>query len=294
MSKVRKAIIPAAGFGTRFLPASKAIPKVMFPVIDKPIVQLVVEELVEAGINDITFVLSSFTQDVKEHFEPFEELNQLLEKSGKTKELQELKRIESMAHFSYIEQKSGRHGIGMAVLSATQTIGEEDFVLAWADEFYQAKPGRFTQLLNVYEKYGGAVLGCIKSTDPNDGLKYGFADGQMIEENVMKVKGLVEKPGVGKAPSDLAVVSGMVLPAKLLYYLDKANKEFPPEKELYHMDGLKMMLADNFPVYALEYQNCRYFDTGDRYIYLKTLVEMGLQSEEFGKEFREFLKSIKY
>lgn len=290
--KIRKALIPAAGFGTRFLPASKAIPKVMFPVIDKPIVQLVVEELVASGIKDITFVLSPFTQDIKEHFESFSALNHVLQESGKTREIAELKKIENMAKFSYVEQRKGRRGTGVAILSAKEAIGNEPFVLCWSDEFFKAKSPRPKQLIDVYNEFGGMVFGCIRTTDPRDGGRFGFVTGKKVSETVTKVENFVEKPGVGKAPSDLASLSGMVLLPEIFDYLKKADKIISKNKELYHVDGLRLMIEDGYPVYALEYQNCRFFDTGDRIGYLKALVELGLESEEFGNQFKEYLQSL--
>ena len=292
MKKITKALVPAAGFGTRFLPASKAIPKVMFPVIDKPIVQIVVEELVASGIKDITFVLSPFTQDIREHFESFSALNHVLLESGKKREMEELEKIEKMAKFSYVEQRNGRRGTGIAILSAREAIGNEPFVLCWADEFFKAEPPRPKQLIDVYNKFGGIVFGCIRTTDPRDGSRFGFVTGKKVSNMVTKVEDFVEKPGVGKAPSDLASVSGMVLLPKIFDYLEKADKIVPKDKELYHVDGLRLMIEESYPVFALEYQNCRYFDTGDRFGYLRALVELGLESEEFGDSFRKYLEKL--
>lgn len=286
---VTKAVIPAAGLGTRFLPASKAIPKVMFPIIDKPIVQYVVEELVAGGITEIIFVISPFTREIKEHFEPFPALNELLANSGKEKQIEDLKKIENLAHFSYVDQRPGRHGIGVAMLSARELIGREPFILTWADEFYEAEPCRFKQLLSAYERYGGTVLGCVKTTDPEDGAKYGFAVGEKIDKNVVKIKEMIEKPGEGKAPSEMAVVSGHIFQPEIFDFLEQADKDLPSNKELYHVEGINRMLKNNLPIYGLEFQNCRYFDTGDRYKYLTTMVEFGLKNEELGEKFKEYL-----
>ncbi|HUV72016.1 MAG TPA: UTP--glucose-1-phosphate uridylyltransferase [Clostridia bacterium] len=290
---ITKAVVLAAGFGTRFLPASKAVAKVMFPVIDKPIIQLVVEELVKAGINDIHFVLSPFTQDIKEHFQPFPALNELLAKSGKEDQIEELRKIENMANFSFGLQQEGRHGIGKAILSAREVVGEAPFVLLFADEFYWADPPWITQLIEAYNQYPGLILGCIRTSKPEDGARYGFVTGEKISDTITKVDGLVEKPGVGKAPSDLASMSGMVFVPEIFKYFEKRDKELPPETELYHTYGIKDLIDDQFPVYALEYQNYRYFDTGDKLGYLKALVELGLESKEIGKEFKEYLQKLK-
>ncbi|MGI5826515.1 MAG: UTP--glucose-1-phosphate uridylyltransferase [Patescibacteria group bacterium] len=289
---VTKAVILAAGFGTRFLPASKAVAKVMFPVIDKPIIQYVVEELVKAGINDIHFVLSPFTQDIKEHFSPFEALNELLAKSGKEDKIEELKKIENMANFSFGLQPRGRHGAGIAILSAREFVGNAPFLLMFADEFYLADPPWITQLIDAYNEFGGTILGCIRTSKPEDGARYGFAVGEKVSDKVVKVTDLIEKPGVGKAPSDLASMSGMVFVPEIFEEFEKADRELPLETELYQTYGIKALIEKGSPVYGVEYQNYRYFDTGDKLGYLKTMVELGLENKEFGDKFREYLQNL--
>jgi UTP--glucose-1-phosphate uridylyltransferase len=292
--KVKKAVIVAAGFGTRFLPASKAIPKVMFPVIDKPIIQYVVEDLVTSGLSDITFVLSPFTQDIKEYFEPFPELNEVLTQSGKEKEVEELRKIESLADFHYVLQKPGPIGTGMAILSARETVGKEPFFVSWADEFYLGNPPRAKQSIEAYEKFGGMVIGCARTTDPKDGGRFGFVVGDEVDKNVVRVREMVEKPGEGKAPSELATMSGHILLPEVFGYLEEALKGLPPGKELYaNVHGMGRMLADGYPVYGVEFEGCRYFDTGSKLGYLKALVELGLESEELGDKFRQYLQNLK-
>lgn len=292
--RVKKAVILAAGFGTRFLPASKAVPKVMFPVIDKPIIQLVVEDMVEAGITDIIIVISRFTQEIRKHFEPFSALNELLQKGGKQKEIEELKKIERAAKFTFVEQRPGRIGNGIAILSAKEAIGGEPFVLSWSDEFFIASPSRVTQLIDAYNKYGGMINGCMRFTDPGYGGRFGFYVGDRVDELTIKVKDLVEKPGVGKAPSEFGSVSGAIIQPEIFAYLEKADVELDPKVELYYNAyALLPMLRDNYPLYAVEYTNCRYFDTGDRLGYLKAMVEMGVEYPAFGEEFKAWLKDLK-
>lgn len=289
--EVRKAVILAAGFGTRFLPASKAVPKIMFPVIDRPIIQFVVEEAVEAGIKEVIFVLSPFTQEIKRHFEPFEELNKVLAEGGKEDYLNEVKKIEQMAKFSYCMQKEGsRRGTGVAILSAKEMVGNEPFLLLFADEFYQAAPGRVTQLLDVYNQYGGTVLGCIRTDNPKDGTRFGFAVGEEAGKGVIKVSDVIEKPGAGKAPSNLATMSGQIFTPDIFDYLEKADKEIIEDRELYYIDGIKGQLSAGKGVYAVEYRNYRFFDTGDRYGYLKSLVELGMENPQFGENFKNWLE----
>jgi len=290
MKEVKKAVILAAGFGTRFLPASKAIPKVMFPVIDKPIIQIIVEEVVKAGIVDITFVVSPVFPEIRRHFEPFSDLNRLLVKFGKEKELAELRRIEKMANFSFCFQKPGRYGIGRAILSARKLIGNQPFLMLFSDEFYLADPPWIVQLAKAYKELQGSILGCIRS---DAGDRYGFVVGDNTDERIVKVRDLIEKPGIGKTPSNLASMSGMIFEPEIFDCLVEADKELEPGRELYQTDGIKKMLQKGRPFYALEYQNYRYFDTGDRFGYLKSLVELGLRSEEMGEKFREYLKGLK-
>lgn len=293
--RVKKAVILAAGFGTRFLPASKAVPKILFPVIDRPIIQIVVEEVVKAGITDITFVLSPFSKEfcqaIKNHFQPIPALNNLLQKSGKTQYLEELKRIEGMAKYSFVLQKQGHYGTGTAILSAREQIGNEPFLMLFSDEFYLADPPWITQLVNAYEKYQGGILGCIRS---DAGDRYGFVVGENTNEKVVKVLDLIEKPGIGKTPSNLASMSGMIFESEIFDCFVEADKELEEGKELYQTYGVKKMIAKGFPFYAVEYENYRYFDTGDRLGYLKTLVELGIENQNFGAEFKTWLKSLEF
>jgi UTP--glucose-1-phosphate uridylyltransferase len=290
--KVTKAVVLAAGFGTRFLPASKAVAKVMFPVIDKPIIQYIVEELVKAKITDIHFILSPFTQDVKEHFTSFPALNELLEKSGKEDKLEEIKRIESLASFSFGLQQQGRHGTGKAILSAQKMVGDSPFVLLFADEFYLADPPWISQLVQAYQQLGGSILGCIRTKVPEHGNRFGFATGEEINNHTIQVKKIVEKPGVGKAPSDWATMSGMVFQPEFFDALEKMDSELPLETEMHWTHGLNEFLKSGASVYGIEYQNYRYFDTGDKLGYLKTMVELGIENPEFGDKFKDFLKSL--
>lgn len=288
--KVKKALIVAAGFGTRFLPASKAVPKVMFPVIDKPIIQLVVEDIVEAGIEEVIIVLSKFTEAIRNHFSPFPELEELLEKSSKQEVLKQIKMIENMAKFTFVYQRPGRIGNGVALLSAREAIGEEPFLLSWADEFFKARPSRATQLVRAFEKYGAMINGCIRVKDPIYGGRFGFYVGEEVEEGVVRVRELVEKPGVGKAPSEYGSVSGAIVFPEIFGYLEKADRELPSGVELYYNTyGLLPMMKDGYELYAVEYKNCQYFDTGDKLGYLKSLVEVGVEHPVFGSEFKMWL-----
>lgn len=288
--KITKAVIPAAGFGTRFLPITKSIPKEMLPIVDKPIIQLVVEELVEAGIKDIVFIVNPHKRAIEDYFNPHFELETLLEKNNKHKELGEIRRIFSLANFVFVRQKR-MGGTGDAILTAEPAVGNQPFLVFWGDDFVLAQPSRAKQLMAIYERYQAPILGAIRTEKPEDGGKYGFVVGQEVEEGVIKVKDLVEKPGVGKAPSPWAVVSGYAFTPEIFPALKTASKRLGPGQELYYTEGLNQ-LKKKQPIYALVLEKARFFDTGNKLEYLKTVVEFGLKDEDLGQEFKEYLRKL--
>jgi len=290
MAKVTKAVILTAGFGTRFLPITKSIPKEMLPVVDKPIIQFVVEELVEAGIKDIIFIVSPYKQAIRDYFSPHPTLEAILKKSGKENEFSEVKKISTLANFSFICQKQTR-GTGDAILTARAFVGNKPFLVLFGDDFIVAKPSRTKQLIEAFEKYQASVLGSIETKNPEDGARYGFVVGQLVSRGIFKIERLVEKPGVGKAPSSLAIVSGYVFTPEIFAALKKAQKKIGTKRELHYIDGLNILQKVQ-PIYALKFQNARYYDTGNKLGYLKTVVEFGLKNKDFGVEFRKFLQKL--
>lgn len=296
MKKIRKAVIPAAGFGTRFLPQTKAMPKEMLPVVDKPIIQYIVEELVDAGIEDIIIVTGYHKRSIEDHFDrPSLELIENLRMGGeKKKPLIELtEKVASMANFVYVRQK-GPYGNGTPLMNVRQIIGDEPFIYTWSDDFIKAEPtSRFKQLIEVYEEFGWPVLASIKATKPEDYDRYGFAGGQELRDGIIDVESIVEKPGKDKAPSDLANVSGFIFNPDIFEYLDRAYENLKEGDELYYNDALKLMLADKKHVLAAEIKGGRYYDTGNKLEYLKTVIEFGMDHPEVGENFREYLKSLK-
>ncbi len=291
--KITKAVIPAAGFGTRFLPWTKAMPKEMLPIVDKPVIQIVVEELVEAGIKEIIFVISKNKQAIKDYFSSHPELEELLLKKEKGKELEEIKRLNKLARFHYVEQLDlGRGGTGIAILSAEKLVGKNPFLVLWGDDFIVAQPSRTQQLLKTFEKYPGTIFSCVKKNDPESGLRYGFAQGKEIKKGLLKVSGLVEKPGKGKQPTPYAVVSGFIFLPSIFRNLQQAVKKFGQQREIYYnIDGVLPSLKKEL-AYALEIKNARYYDTGNKLEYLKTVVEMGLKHPELKENFKTFLKKL--
>ena len=293
--KIRKAVIPAAGFGTRFLPQTKAMPKEMLPIVDKPVIQYVVEELVEAGIQDIFIVTGYHKRGIEDHFDaPNLDLIENLKMGGEKKRhlLEEVEKISNMANFVYIRQK-GPYGNGTPLLNVKHLIGNEPFIYTWSDDFINAEPNRFKQLISVYEKYGASCLAGIRATKDEDYDRYGFAGGEEIEPGVIDAKVIVEKPGKENAPSDLATVSGFLFTPDIFDYLDEAQKNLKEGDELYYNDALKLMLKDGKKVMAVEVKNGKYYDTGNKLEYLKTVVEFALKHKDLSYDFREYLKSLK-
>jgi len=289
--KITKAVIPAAGFGTRFLPQTKAIPKEMLPIVDKPVIQYVVEELVDAGIKDIILVTGYHKRTIEDHFDaPNFDLIENLRLGGEKKQLliREIERISEMANFIYVRQK-GPYGNGTPLLNVQHIVGGEPFIYTWSDDFILAKPSRFKQLLTVYEKYGCSCLGSIRATSLEDYDRYGFAGGREIEPGIIDVETIIEKPGKDKAPSDLANVSGFIFTPDIFKYLNQVMSQLKPGEELWYNNAIKLMLKEGKRVLAAEIKNGKFYDTGNKLEYLKTMVEFALRRKDIGREFRKYL-----
>src|SRR3989344_5185863 len=254
MSKIRKAVIPAAGFGTRFLPQTKAMPKEMLPIVDKPVIQYVVEELVDAGITDIILVTGYHKRTIEDHFDAANlDLIENLRQGGEKKKplLEQVEKISKMANFVYVRQK-GPYGNGTPLVNVRHLIGDEPFIYTWSDDFILASPSRFKQMLEVYEKYGVSVMASVRAKTEEDYNRYGFAGGKMIEDGIIDVDTLIEKPGKDSAPSDLATVSGFLLTPDIFDYLDQVLENLKDGQEFYYNDALKLMLADGKRILAAE------------------------------------------
>lgn len=294
MKQPTKAIIAAAGFGTRFLPQTKAMPKEMMPLIDKPIIQYVVEELVEAGIKDIIIVGSSNKRAIEDHFDVSnEDLLANLRAGGPKKQhfIDELDQLSNMANFIYVRQK-GPYGNATPLMSASHLIGkDESFIYTWADDFIVASPSRFSQMIEVSQRTDSAVLSCKKVNDDSEYSRYGIAAGEAVEDGLLKMSHIVEKPGKDNAPSDLASVSSYLLPGDFFEYLDKAYEKFDGQGEFTFQPIMQAMIDNGFNYYAYQVKNGTYYDTGDKLEYLKTVVDFGLAHEELGPDLREFIRS---
>lgn len=289
MNKVTKVVIPAAGFGTRFLPQTKAMPKEMLPVVDKPVIQYVVEEAVASGIKDIIIVTGANKRAIEDHFDsPDEDLTKNLVQGNKHELLDQVKKISEMANFIYIRQK-GPYGNATPIKSAKHLIEKEPFLVLWGDDFVLANPPRAKQMIDAFSKYEATILCGIKTDKPEDTKRYAFVKGEKVEEGVYKVDRLIEKPGPGNAPSNLAIVSGYLLTPDIFEILDKQK---PGKGGEYYLPEAIDVLAQKHPVYAIEIKDAKYYDTGNKIEYMKTVVEMALQHPDTNGEFKKFLKSL--
>lgn len=292
MTKVTKAVIAAAGFGTRFLPQTKAMPKEMLPLIDKPIIQYVVEELVAAGIKDIIIIGSSNKRAIEDHFDlPNEDLLNNLRAGGPKKQhyIDELDTVAEMANFVYLRQK-GPYGNATPIMNAAHLIGDEPFIYTFADDFFVANPGRTQQLIDAYAQYCGGVFACKKVIDDAEYDRYGIVAGEEVADGMLKVARIIEKPGKANAPSDLASVSGYLLTPDIFPYLERHAAEHQ-DGELMLQPVMQSMIDNGNKFYACQIRNGTYYDTGDKLEYLKTVVDFAMKHEDLGPEFRSYLEN---
>ncbi len=287
---IRKVVIPAAGWGTRFLPATKAMPKEMLPIIDKPIIQYVVEEAVASGIQDVIMITGWQKRAIEDHFDRQFELEKHLESQGKEKELLLIKKIAQLANFIYIRQKSEHYGNAMPVLAAKPAIGNEDFAVMWGDEFIMAKPPRLAQIMEVYKKYRGAVISAVRIESKDDVSRYGIADMEQVEKGIFRIKKIVEKPLPEEAPSNLATHGAYILPPDIFNIIENLK---PRNGEIWLVDAINNLIESGYPVYGCEIQNGKYYDTGNKTEYLKTVIEFALNHPDFSKDIKEYLKNLK-
>ncbi len=288
--KIRKAVIPAAGFGTRFLPQTKALPKEMLPIVDKPVIQYVVEEAVASGIEDVVIVTGALKRAIEDHFDvPNQDLIKNLEQGNKQKLLDETKKIADLANFIYVRQK-GPYGNGTPVLAAEPIIENEPFAVLWGDEFIYAEPPRLSQMIEVYEKYGGIVISGVRIDKKEDLKRYGIADLDPVEGNVYKIKSIVEKPEPDEAPSNIATHGAYIVPPEIF----GALKSLEPGKggEIWLVDAINKLQDSGVPVYAVEVANGKYYDTGNKLEYMKTAVELALKHPDINGDFKAFLREL--
>lgn len=295
MKKVRKAIIPAAGLGTRFLPQTKAMPKEMLPIVDKPVIQYVVEECVASGIEDIIIVTGYHKRSIEDHFDnPSIDLKVLLEEAGEKKRplLQEIDRISKMANFIYIRQKGG-YGNATPVKNARHLIGEDEpFVVVWGDEFIHAeKTPRIKQCIEAYEKYGKPVISGVEIQEKEKLSRYGIGDVSQVEGNIYKVNRIVEKPDPEEAPSNIALNGCYLLTPEIFDILDEQKPG--NGGEYYLPEAIDELRARGTDIYTAVIEDGKYYDTGNKLEYMKTVVEFALKHPDLNGEFKEYLRNLK-
>jgi len=287
MSKIRKLVIPVAGLGTRLLPATKAQPKEMLPVVDKPIIQYIVEDAVRAGIQDIILVTGKTKRAIEDHFDRDEYLEEWLFQTGKRSYQKTIKEIATMANFIYIRQK-GLYGNGTPVLNAKDIIGNEPFAVLWGDDIWHCpKKPQLQQLIEVYEKYGDPVL-TLKKTDADGTKKYGIIDGVQVENGVYQIHSIEEKPGPKKAKSKIASFGGFIFTPDIFQQLEKTS--VGKNNELWLVDAVTN-LGKKRPIYGKIIEGT-YYDTGNKLALLKANVEFALRDPEIKNTFRSFLKKV--
>ena len=288
---IKKVVITAAGWGTRFLPATKAIPKEMLPVVDKPVIQYVVEEAVASGLRDIIIITGWQKRAIEDHFDRCFELEKHLESQGKKEELKQIKKIAQLANFIYIRQKGEYYGNAVPILAAEPAINNEPFLYTWGDEFILAKPPRFFQMLEAYKKHKGAIISGVRVETDEQLSRYGIADIEPVEKNIFRIKKIVEKPSPAEAPSNLATHGAYILPPEIFGIIENLK----PGKggEIWLVDAINELIKRGYPVYACEIENAKYYDTGNKLEYLKTVMEFALQNPILSNQFKEYLRNLK-
>ncbi|MFD0826748.1 UTP--glucose-1-phosphate uridylyltransferase GalU [Neobacillus sp. M.A.Huq-85] len=287
--KVRKAIIPAAGLGTRFLPATKAQPKEMLPIVDKPTLQYIIEEAVASGIEEILIITGRNKKSIEDHFDKSVELELELEARGKFDLLAEVRRISEMVNIHYIRQKEPK-GLGHAIYCAKSFIGNEPFAVLLGDDIVYSEKPCLKQMIEKYEEYKTTILG-VQEVAAEDTDKYGIIEGKEIEERIYKVKGLVEKPASDSAPSNIAILGRYIINPAIFELLEKTKPGKGGEIQL--TDALKE-LAQKEAMYAYVFEGKRY-DVGDKQGFLQATVEFALRRDDLREEFLNYLKKeLKY
>ena len=286
--KVRKAVFPAAGLGTRFLPATKAQPKEMLPLVDKPMIQYVVEEAVASGLSEVIIVTGRGKRAIEDHFDAAFELEYYLNDRGKTEELAQIKTISELASVSYVRQKEPL-GLGHAILCARSLVGDEPFAVFLGDDIIGEAPSPcMRQLLDAAERYQAPVL-AVERVPRARIAEYGVIAARPVEGRVHEILDLVEKPKPQDAPSDLAIIGRYILPPEIFEILAWTRADTRGEIQL--TDALRELRARR-PMYAVEFEGRRY-DTGDKLGFLKATVEFALARHDLADEFRAYLKSLK-
>jgi UTP--glucose-1-phosphate uridylyltransferase len=289
--KVRKAVFPAAGLGTRFLPATKAQPKEMLPVVDKPLIQYGVEEAMHSGIQNIIIVTGRGKSSIEDHFDVSFELEHLLESKHKGDMLSMVRSISDMIDVSYVRQKEAL-GLGHAVSRSKELVGHEPFAVVLSDDIIASETPCVRQLLDVYEYYGASVV-ALMEVPPEQISAYGVVDAELVADRgshgrLYRIRNMVEKPKASDAPSNLAIIGRYILTPEIFHCIESIEPGSGGEIQL--TDALKYMLRSR-PIYGLKFEGKRY-DAGDKLGFLKATVEFALNRHDLGQPFRDYLKTL--
>jgi UTP--glucose-1-phosphate uridylyltransferase len=284
--KVKKAVIPAAGFGTRFLPATKVVPKELLPIVDKPTIQYIMEEVAAAGIEEVILITGREKGSIEDHFDTSSELENHLKKKNRMDLLRMVQNISEMVTLVSVRQKEPL-GLGHAILCAKRTVGEEPFAVLLGDDLIDAKIPCILQMMDVYQKMEGALL-AIQKVPKTETHLYGIIKGKKVKERVFRIEEMVEKPKQGTAPSNLAIIGRYILPPQIFGILERVSPDGKGEIQL--TDGLRE-LSQRVPVFGYEFFGDRY-DAGDKLGYLQANISFGLKHPELGAKLKRFLKNM--
>jgi UTP--glucose-1-phosphate uridylyltransferase len=287
IQKIRKAVFPAAGLGTRFLPATKASPKEMLPLVDKPLIQYTVEEAVASGIESILIVTGRDKSAIEDHFDISFELEHLLKERGKIDLFEEIRAISDIAKISYTRQKEAL-GLGHAIYQAKDFAGDEPFAALLADDIVDSDIPALKQMIEVYEKYNAPVIATMQVKGEAIS-RFGVIDADEVEPNVFRIKDMVEKPPLAEAPSDLAIIGRYIFTPDIFGAIERTKPGAGGEIQI--TDAMRLLLAER-PFYAVKLDGVRH-DAGDKLGFLIATVEFALKREDLGPEFREYLRSLR-
>jgi len=284
--KIRKAVIPAAGLGVRFLPATKAQPKEMLPIVDKPTIQYIVEEAIASGIEDILFITGKQKRAIEDHFDKSSDLERMLKEKGKLELLDLVKDIGEMVEIHYVRQKEPK-GLGHAVYCARKFIGNEPFAVLLGDDIVRSKVPCLRQMMDLYEETGSSVLG-VQEVPLEEVSKYGILDAEKLRDNIFRVKDLVEKPSPDKAPSQMGIMGRYIITPRIFDILAETGPGAGGEIQL--TDALRTLCLEE-PIYGLSFKGQR-FDVGDKLGYLKAMVEFALDRPDLAEQFGHYLRQV--
>lgn len=287
MKKIKKAILPVAGFGTRFLPATKAQPKEMLPVVDKPVIQYLVEEAVEAGIEEIVFVTGRGKRAIEDHFDTSFELEHTLVEKDKKDLVEEVQRISGLAKFSYVRQPQPL-GDGHAILQAAHLVGDEPVLVIFGDCLYDSEIPAAKQLIETFEKYGDPVIG-LSEVEKKDVSKFGVIDGVELDEHTWEIKNMVEKPKVEDAPTNLVAVGKYIITPEVFETL--STMKHGKSGEIRLADAFDIMLGENRPLYGKILEGT-WLDTGNKLNFMKAAIHLGLKHPEIKDDLKKYIKGL--